>query len=305
MLLLILNAWKHRNALHKMLWPTIFLLACAFSLSSIILAAISALIIHSHCIMCILNHVANFSLLFFSWLIHKRFNKTSLYRGILSDFYFFKKNWTGWGVSLSISVLIAAALVIWFPNYWDMDSKSLDVNLSSGITDEGYPWIGAENPEIVIHEFSDYQCFQCKKMHFFIRQLISKHQDKIRLVHRHFPMDHKYNPLVSEPFHFGSGKLAMIALYAQAIDQFWTINDFLFDLATQKENFNTAIIASKMGVASGQVVAALNNKQLRMRLKHDIATGIGYGITGTPGFMINDNLFIGQIPADILKSYVN
>ena len=101
-------------------------------------------------------------------------------------------------------------------------------------SEDGHPWIGAENPILTISEFSDYMCFQCKKMHFILRQLVQSYPDRIRMIHRHFPMDHAYNPLVKDPFHSGSGQMALIALYAQTKGQFWKVNDYLFGLASTK-----------------------------------------------------------------------
>ena len=103
--------------------------------------------------------------------------------------------------------------------------------MPSGVNDEGHPWIGAENPELTIEEFTDYQCFQCKKMHFFLRRLVAQHPDKIRLVHRNYPLDHELNPIVvSQPYHVGSGKMALVANAAGISGKFWEMNDLLFGL---------------------------------------------------------------------------
>ena len=251
--------------------------------------------------MCILSHAVNFSLLFYAWLIHKRFENTSILTGLTRDIQWYRQHWKSWIAGLSGLLAIAVAMTMLFPAYWEMELEPLDVQLKNGVTAEGYPWIGAEKPAFVINEFSDYQCFQCKKMHIFLRQLIAKHRDKIRLVHRHFPMDHEYNPLVSEPFHTGSGKMAIIALYAQEKDQFWKINDLLYDLAAQKEDFNTKTVAEQMGITSGELAAALGDRYFRLRLKHDIAVGIDKGIDGTPGFIIDGQVYTGTIPKALMQ----
>ena len=302
--LLLFNAWRYRNHSRKAFWPSIFIVALIYSLNSLYLAAVSSFIIHSHCMMCILSHAVNFGLLFYAWLIHKRFERTGILSGLQHDFFVYRQSWRSWSAILSSLIVMAVTLVMFFPPYWHMQVEELDGLLDRGLTAEGYPWIGAENPELIIHEFSDYQCFQCKKMHFFLRQILSEYRQKIRLVHRHFPMDEEYNPLVKTPFHSGSGKMAIISLYAQAKGQFWRVNDYLFDLGAQKKDFNTKTIAHMMDVTSGELVAALQNSYLRLRLKHDIAVGIDRGITGTPGYIINDNVYLGHIPADILKDYI-
>ena len=95
--------------------------------------------------------------------------------------------------------------------------------------------------------------------------------------------------------------MAIIALYAQEKDQFWKVNDLLFELGDQKKDFNTRTIAEQMDVTSGELAAALSDKYLRLRLKHDIAVGIDQGITGTPGFIINGKVYLGTIPKRVLQ----
>lgn len=304
-ILLLFNAWRYRSHAKKMFWPSLFVIAFAYSLNSLVLALISSIVIHSHCIMCILSHAVNFSLLFYSWLIHKRFENTTMWIGLKNDIQLYRKNWKAWSVGLSGLVAIVVTMMMLFPAYWEMECETRDIQLKNGVTTEGYPWIGAEKPEFVINEFSDYQCFQCKKMHVYLRQLISKHHERIRLVHSHFPMDHEYNPLVPEPFHTGSGKMAIIALYAQEKDQFWKINDLLFDLAAQKKDFNTRTVAEQMGITSGELATALGDRYLRLRLKHDIAVGIDQGISGTPGFIIDGQVYTGTIPKDVLQKMMS
>ena len=302
LLALVLNAWQYRHNTKKAVWPTIFIVALVYSLNSIVLAAISSYMIRSHCIMCIVSHTVNFGVLFYAWLIHKRFGTTSLFTALKQDVHLYKKSWHKRCAVTSGFMVVALLAIVLFPSYWELELEGLDKQINSGVTAEGYPWLGAEDPEFVIQEFSDYQCFQCKKMHYFLRQLISRHRTRIRLVHRHFPMDQAYNPLVNEKFHTGSGKMSIIALFAQAKNQFWEVNDLLFDLGAQKKDFNTATVADKMSVTNAEVVAALNDRFLRLRLKHDIAVGIEQGVTGTPGFLIGGKVYVGTIPKSLLQT---
>jgi len=300
-LLFLFNAWRRRGNTFKAFWPSIFIIALAYSLNSIALALVSSLMIHSHCVMCILSHAVNFGILFLAWLIHKRFNGTGIVAGLKADAHRYRQSWRACTATALVMAGVFAILIVMFPPYWQLQFQTLDTHLPQGVTTDGYPWIGAENPTVVISEFSDYQCFQCRKMHLFLRQLVAKHPQRIRLIHRQFPMDEEYNPLVKEPFHAGSGKMAIMALYAQAKGQFWKVNDLLFTLGSRKEDFNTATIASAMDVPSGEVAAALHNRYFRLQLKHDIAVGIALGITGTPGFLIDDLVYTGTIPEPIME----
>ena len=228
-LLFLPFAWN-REAQKQKIWPVLFFISLIFSIYSVILAYISTFYIHSYCMMCIVSFGINFLLLYYTWLVRKRFDKSSAIKGLILDIGFLwdKKKKT---VPVFLPFLcIVIFLLISFPPYWKYSSPVLSKSIPSGITDNGYPWIGAENPELEIMEFTDYRCFQCKKMHFFLRKLVEKNSDKIRLIHRHFPMDHKYNPIVKEPFHVGAGAMALFAEYAQTQGKFWEMNDVLFTI---------------------------------------------------------------------------
>lgn len=289
----------------KRLWPIIFWVSLLYCIGSLVLSGISSLLIHSYCIMCIITYLVNFSLLYWAWFVNRRFGNTGLLKGGIHDVKFL---WEIRHTSIPMLVgilFLTGSLIVGMPEYWHLKPSPLNESLPRGNTEDGYPWIGAENPELTINEFSDYMCFQCKKMHFFLRQIVAQHPNRIRLVHRHFPMDRFYNPLVTDDYHTGAGKIALLALYAQAKGQFWEVNDLLFDIAIKKQDFNTSTIAEYMGVEKNEIAAALKSKGLRLRLKHDISVGINRGITGTPGFIIGDKVYLGTIPEGILKKMIS
>ena len=170
-----------------------------------------------------------------------------------------------------------------------------------GITQEGHPWIGAEHPKLVITEYTDYQCFQCKKMHYFIRQLIARYPEKIRLVHRHFPMDQEFNPIVKAPFHVGSGIMALLAISAVDDDRFWQMSDALFDIAGNHQNINIKELAQKVGIDFRHLTRGLNNRINRNRLQQDIISGLKLNINGTPAFIIDGKVYLAKIPPEIIE----
>lgn len=298
---LFLPLAKSATADKKRLWSILFLVSLVFSIYSIILAFISTFIIRSYCIMCILSFGINFMLFFYTWMIRKRFDSTTVFNGLRADIKFLqtKKRLAATLFTPFFSGLIL--ITIFYPSYWQLEVPERAINIAVGITEDGHPWIGAQNPILVITEYTDYRCFQCKKMHYFLRQLIAKHRDKIRLVHRHFPMDHQFNPLVKEPFHVGSGKMALMAIYASTRDKFWPMNDLLFELAGEKKALNIKDIAKKLGMNYKELVHSTNDKIIRNTLLADIRSGLRLNITGTPAYVINDKVYLAQIPSEIFK----
>jgi protein-disulfide isomerase len=202
---------------------------------------------------------------------------------------------------LTIVLGVTLALAVFFPAYWTYSMPALNETTKTGVTIEGFPWIGSENPRIVIEEFTDYKCFQCKKMHFFLRQLIDQYPEKIQLVHRHFPMDHIVNPLVKEPFHEGSGALALLSIYAKKENRFWEFNDMLFEKVAGETQFETKEMAETFGFDPRAFTMSLNSRESRITLNRDIIDGIKLGITGTPAYLIDGHVYQGYIPPEAIK----
>jgi len=292
---------RHPSADRKRIWSILFVMSLLFCLHSIMLAAISTFYIHSYCMMCILSYGVNFLLLFYVWLIRKRFQAPGLVEGVREDIrYLWDRKTCSIPALLSFAAVVSA-LVVFYPAYWHLDPPPLTSDIPKGMTDKGHPWIGAENPVLEVVEYADYQCFQCKKMHLFLRRLVARHPDKVRLIHRHYPMDHKVNPVVKEPFHEGSGVMAIMAIYAAEKNRFWIMNDILFDLTRTKFQIDTKELAKKAGLSPGGLTKSLFDKDIRNKLWLDIKDGMKLGVTGTPAYVINKKLYLSNIPSDVLE----
>jgi len=291
------------SANRQRMWPLLFWIALAFTLYSLVLAYISTFIIQSHCIMCILGYLVNFALLYYAWFINRRFGNTSLFSGLTSDFVFLKDHWKSAAPIIIFLLAFTAIGPFGFPKYWELREPSSPHALPSGTTEAGHPWIGAEDPVLVIEEFTDYMCFHCRTMHYHLRRLVEAHPEKIRIVHRHFPMDHRYNPIVQAPHHEGAGVLALFAIHAKNEGKFWEANDYFYFLGARREAFGTTDIASTLGLSNAGLVNALNDREYLTQLINDIRTGLELGITATPAYVIDGDLYQGQIPSRILREY--
>lgn len=301
-MLIMAKAWWERKK-GKDGWALLQTIALGFTLYSVILAFLSTYFIHSYCIMCILSYGINLLLLFYTWLIRRRFKLPSLYTGLRRDF---RMLWRSLPTAMTSGGLAAAALagVLFFPPYWTLSATMPPADdVRTGLTADGHPWIGAAEPELEIIEYADYLCFQCRKMHRYLRQLVARYPDRIRLVHRHFPMDHEVNALVKEPFHVGSGKMALLAIYAAEEGRFWALNDALFAFAGRHQTLDLKQLAEQTGLdLSGMRSALTRRPDLLRKLARDIGDGFKLEITGTPAFVIDGEVHLGHIPPALLNA---
>jgi uncharacterized membrane protein/protein-disulfide isomerase len=303
-LLFLFFAWS--KPFHcKRLWSLLVVIASVFSCISVGLALVLTAFIHSYCIMCILSYGINLTLLFFSALTRKRFNSNGFIEGFRQDICFLIQKRIKAAAVFIPFLIIAGVTVVMLPGYWKILPGGISTDIPRGITEDGHPWIGAKSPELTITEFSDYLCFQCKKMHYYLRRIVAQYPTKIRLVHRHFPMDHEVNFIVKDPFHIGSGKMALAAIYSVSKGKFWEMNDLLFELAGNEKEMNLTELAFKTSLDSKGMARAIYSPEIRQRLKIDIWTALKRRMTGTPSYLIDGKVYHGQLPPEILKKFLN
>ena len=232
----------------KRMWPILFLVLLGYSCYSIILAAISTFIIHSYCIMCLLSFAVTFLLLYYIWLIRRRFDRNGLIDGVKRDMHFLlQRKGQAVGVFGSFFTVVLLTVVL-FPVYWTFEPEAVTTRVPTGITEDGHPWIGAPDAKLVITEYTDYLCFQCNKVHYYLRKMMNRYPGKLKVIHRHFPMDHRVNPLVKVPVHTGSGALSLLAIYAQTKGRFWPMNDYLFGNARKMGRIDLKSLAVEIGL---------------------------------------------------------
>jgi protein-disulfide isomerase/uncharacterized membrane protein len=289
----------------RRVWSLCMAISLIFSLASLVFAGVSSFFIGSYCILCIATYGINLLLVYFTWIIRRRFMAESFAVAVVKDLRFLaskRQTVAPVLITFGIGLIISANF---FPAYWNVRMPGASVNVRAGLTADGHPWIGAEQPTLEIVEFTDYLCFQCKKMHHYLRGLVDRYPDSIRLVHRNYPMDHRYNPIVKEPFHEGAGKMAILSIHAAAAGKFWDMSDALFEQAGRGRAIDLNQIAREVGMDGQTLAGALQHEPYIQHLLLEIRQGMKLGIVGTPTYLINGNVYEGRLPPEILKSVLD
>ena len=280
-----------------------FVLAILFSLQSLIFGYISLKFVKSLCILCLLSYAVNFLFVLISWMALSR-KEIRLWSGLHADFSFVWNNRKGTLPVGLFFLAIITALILFYPQYWEFRQFPKASLFHQGITHEGHPWIGAKEPILTITEFADYQCFPCKKVHLAIRQLLQQYPDKIRLVHRHFPMGSQCNPIITEPYHEAACTMALIAIAAGQEGEFWPVSDSLFYSDPNAKNLNIKKMVESVGLDFAAIRLNINQKETVNKLLKDIRDGLQLGIRETPGILVRGQLYSGWIPPEVLTQYL-
>lgn len=304
MLAIIGSGFARRFGTHRF-WPLCFFISILYSFISIIYAYISVWHIESICILCYLTYGTNFSFVLISWITIRRY-RLGYFSGLREDVRIIIDNIR---LALPIGLVFAfsaIALIAYYPPYWNFYYLPDPSNFHQGVTSDGYPWIGAKSPRLTVVEFADYQCFPCKKSHLAIRKLIQKYPDKLRLVHRHYPMGKICNPIVQEIFHENSCILALLAICAERYGRFWEMNDYLFyNHMVSEEQINIKALTSSMKINYPDFADCLNQNEALEQMKEDILEGNRLNITATPSYLIDGKIYDGAALYEKISEYID
>lgn len=208
----------------------------------------------------------------------------------------------GPAVGLALAgVALVAALQMTVPPYWHVASTTDGPGgLPIGLTIDGHPFIGAAEPTVEIVEFSDYQCPHCLRGHREMRQLVEQHPDKVRLVHRHFPLDQACNPSINRPFHLDACAYARLSFCAGEQQRFWEANDYLFDRGGRDNPVDANELANALGLDAATLTTCLDGDAAEEEVRRDLRAGAALGIRGTPTFVVDGRVHRGSVPPEVI-----
>lgn len=183
-------------------------LAALAALVSLWLLGVSLFVVHSVCLLCEITHIV-------SWLVLALVLRRRTQLG---------SKWNNGAHVLDVLLPptgVGLALVVFFPAYWDAFSYKGAPPFATGVTEEGYAWIGAREPKVTIHEFVDYSCGHCKVHAAHTLRALRRHPD-IRIVRRHQPRMRCLDQLP------GSCSHVRMAYCAEEQGKFWQADRWLF-----------------------------------------------------------------------------
>lgn len=177
------------------------------------------------------------------------------------------------------------------------DDAALIAANAADLFEDGNSWVGG-NPEgsVTIVEFADYRCGYCRQAHPQIMELLATDGD-IRYIVKEFPILGEQSTLASR-FAVAVLRVAGDDGYAAVHDELYTgfrgdvTPDSLDRLATDLGLDAAAILAEMMSPEVEAIIA--DNQALAQRLR----------ISGTPTFVIGDEMIRGYVPLETLGDIV-
>jgi protein-disulfide isomerase len=152
------------------------------------------------------------------------------------------------------------------------------------IAADGSLFRGPETAPVAIVEFTDFHCPFCKSVQPTLAQLRSRYGEKVRLVHRDFPIDQ---------LHPNARKAHEAARCANEQGKFWTYHDALYANAPKAGPADLKAYARDGGLDVSAFEHCLTNGKYQAAVQKDVDEGARLGVTGTPVFFINGRMLSG------------
>lgn len=164
------------------------------------------------------------------------------------------------------------------------------------IYNDGVSFVGG-NPDgdITIVEFSDYRCPYCKKAHPEVAELVAS-DGNIRLIYKEFP--------ILGPDSLTTAQFAMATLMVSGPEAYEEISNALMDLRGAPSNDALIKLANDYGLDADAVMAKMQSDGVASAIQANRALGQSLKISGTPTFIMGNQLVRGYLPLENMRAVV-
>jgi protein-disulfide isomerase len=153
---------------------------------------------------------------------------------------------------------------------------------------------GPASAPVTLVEYGDYQCPSCGEAFIIVERLQKHFGDKLRFVFRNFPL----------PMHPYAEHAAETVEFAAAHDKFWEMHDLLYKHQRNLADASLLKLATELKLSTDDLTEALEAGTYSDRVQTDMESGEKSGVTGTPMFYINGQLYDEDYDYDTLLAAI-
>ena len=164
------------------------------------------------------------------------------------------------------------------------------------IVNDGLSWIGG-NPEgdITVVEFMDYRCGYCRRASPEVEALVAG-DGNIRLILREFPILGPQSELAS--------RFAIAVRQVHGDDAYKDVHDALMVLEADIDEASLTRLAEALALDAAPVLDRLDSPEVSAVIEANHALAQTLGISGTPTFVMGDQMVRGYVPLEGMRSIV-
>lgn len=150
---------------------------------------------------------------------------------------------------------------------------------------------GPKDAPITLIEYSDFECPFCSRGYATYKAFMKKYDGKVRFVFKHLPLSFHKQAMISAQY--------MEAIRLQDAEKGWKFHDMVFEAQDKLRGGGEAWLkqlAKQLGVNMKKLATDVNSEKVKTRIAQDVAEAGKFGISGTPGFIINGVPIKGAYP---------
>ena len=153
----------------------------------------------------------------------------------------------------------------------------------------GAPFKGPAAAPVTVVKFEDFHCPFCKEAQRTLAQLLERYPDRVRLVHKDYPIDE---------LHPSARAAHLAARCATEQGKFWPYHDALYANAPKTAPEELRGYAKMAGLEIASFDQCLSAGRYAAPVQKDIDEAKQTGGSGTPAFFINGRLLVGAQPLE-------
>lgn len=180
-----------------------------------------------------------------------------------------------WKIVIAVVIILIGASVVY--------SRQASEKANEGVTTPEVHVKGNPDAEVVLVEYSDFQCPACGQFYPYVKEIMEEHGDSLRFEYRHFPLLNIHPQAVPA---------AIAAEAAGQQGKFFEMHDKLFEgqntwSKSSNPNGYFEQYAEELGLDIGTFKRQLGSSVLEDAVMAQFDEARGRGFTGTPTFMLN------------------
>jgi protein-disulfide isomerase len=167
---------------------------------------------------------------------------------------------------------------------------------ADAIYNDGFSYVGG-NPDgdITIVEFSDYRCPYCKRAHPEVTELLAS-DGNIRLIYKEFP--------ILGPESLTTAQFAMATLMVEGPEAYEKVSAALMNLRGAPSSDALTMLAKEFDLDAAALLEKMKSAEVTQAIQANRALGQRLQISGTPTFILGDELVRGYVPLDAMRELV-
>jgi protein-disulfide isomerase len=168
--------------------------------------------------------------------------------------------------------------------------------LQGPIINEIDPSLGPDKAPVIITYFADYECRFCREQESFIKGILEKYRDKVRLIWKDYP---------ENDFSSKSYLAAVAGRCAEEQGEFWSFQNLIYDNEKDFSEELAISLAENMGLRKGLFSECLQDAEVYQLIKNNIIEARALDITGVPFVFINNQEVMGEATEGDLERIID